>query len=244
MLEQQVRRMLADPRARRWSTTSPASGCTCATCAARARPDEFPDFDDNLRQAMRRETELFFDSIMREDRSVLELLTRRLHVRQRAAGAALRHPGRLRQPLPARRGHRRRARGLLGHGSILTVTSYADRTSPVVRGKWMLENLLGTPPPPPPPDVPPLRENAARRAAPAMRERMAQHRANPACAAATRVMDPLGFALENFDAVGRGAPEETGARSTRPASCRRHEVRRPGGPARRAAGAAGVFVHR
>ena len=127
---------------------------------------------------------------------------RRLHVRRRAAGQALRHPGRLRQPLPPRRASGdRSARGLLGHGSILTVTSHADRTSPVVRGKWILENLLGTPPPPPPPNVPPLDEGEG--VAPrTMRERMEQHRRNPACASCHKIMDPIGLALENFDAVG------------------------------------------
>ena len=155
--------MLADPRADgAGAATSPASGCTCATCrTSRRTHDEFPDFDDDLREAFRRETELFFDSIMREDRNVLDLLTRRLHVRQRAAGEALRHPERLRQPLPPRDAARTtRAAGLLGKGSILMVTSHADRTAPVLRGKWILENLLGTPPPPPPANVPPLEPTA------------------------------------------------------------------------------------
>ena len=131
--------------------------------APRSRPAGlFPDFDDNLRQAFRRETELFFESIMREDRSVLDLLTRRLHLPQRAAREALRHS---RTSTAATSGacsfDGDSARGgLLGQGSILTVTSYADRTSPVMRGKWMLENLLGAPPPPPPPNVPALKENA------------------------------------------------------------------------------------
>ena len=157
--------MLADPRARgAGRATSPASGCSCATCgASQPDSDEFPDFDDNLRQAFQRETELFFDSIMREDRSVLDLLTADYtFVNERLA----RHYG-----IPNVYGsHFRRVpvtddarRGLLGQGSILTVTSHADRTSPVVRGKWILENLLGTPPPPPPPDVPPL--DGERRAA-------------------------------------------------------------------------------
>ena len=137
----------------------------------------FPDFDDNLRQAFRQETELFFESVLREDRSVLDLLKRRLHVPQRAAREALRHPARLRQPLPPRRAGRRTAQrgGLLRHGSILTVTSYATRTSPVIRGKWVLENLLGTPPPPPPPDVPALKDNTVSATLP-VRERLAEHR--------------------------------------------------------------------
>ena len=119
----------------------------------------FPDFDDSLRQAFQRETELFFDSVVREDRGALELLTRELHVPERTARAALRHPEHQRQPLPARDVRPRHAvrGGLLGQGSILTVTSHPDRTSPVVRGKWILENILGTSPPPPPPNVPELK---------------------------------------------------------------------------------------
>ena len=102
-------------------------------------------------------------------------------------------------------------RGLLGHGSILTVTSHATRTSPVVRGKWVLENILGTPPPPPPPDVPPLPEREETSAVMSMRERMEEHRANPVCASCHERMDPIGFALENFDAVGKWREVEGGA---------------------------------
>ena len=169
-----------------------------------AVPDsrEFPNFDDQLRQAFRRETELLFDSILREDRSVLDLLTADYtFVNERLA----KHYG-----IPHIYGnHFRRVpvtvdarRGVLGHGSILTVTSHADRTSPVVRGKWILDNLLGTPPPPPPPVVPALPERSALARPMTMRERMEQHRANPQCASCHKAMDPLGFALENFDAVG------------------------------------------
>ena len=140
----------------------------------------------------------------REDRSVLDLLTAELHVPERAAGEALRHPGvygghfrRVTLPDGSPRG------GLLGQGSILMVTSYADRTSPVLRGKWLLENLLGTPPPPPPPDVPPLDEST-RRARAECHDARAHGAAprQPACAACHARMDPLGFALENFDAIG------------------------------------------
>ena len=138
----------------------------------------FPDFDDNLRQAFRRETELFFESILREDRSVLGFAEGGLYVPQRTPGQALRHPARLRQPIPPRElGKDSRRGGLLRQGSILTVTSYATRTSPVIRGKWMLENILGTPPPPPPANVPALKDNTVS-AHLTVRERLAEHRAN------------------------------------------------------------------
>ncbi len=169
-------------------------------------PQAFPDFDANLREAMEREMALFLDSQIRDDQSVLDLLTADYtFVNERLA----RHYG-----MPGIYGnHYRRValdgaqdarRGLLGKGSLLTVTSYAHRTSPVLRGKWLLENVLGTPPPPPPPDVPALEENDEPGVAPrSVRERLEQHRANPVCASCHRVMDPLGFALENFDGIGR-----------------------------------------
>ena len=202
-LERQVRRMLADPRAEaltrhfagQWLFLRNLDG-------AQPDPARFPDFDDNLRRSLRRETELLFDSVARGDRSVLELLTADYtFVDERLA----RHYG-----IPGVYGNRFRRvpvtdparRGLLGHGSVLTVTSYATRTSPVLRGKWILENLLGAPPPPPPPDVPDLQDTQAAQALP-MRERLEQHRANPACAGCHARMDPLGFALEPFDAIGR-----------------------------------------
>ncbi len=162
----------------------------------------FPNFDDNLREGFRNETELFFDSIVREDRSALDLLSADYtFVNERLA----KHYG-----IPGVEGdYFRRVtlpgderRGLLGQGSILTVTSYATRTSPVLRGKWLLENVLGTPVPPPPPNVPALAENHAGAAPRSVRERMEQHRKNPACAVCHNIMDPLGFALENFDATG------------------------------------------
>ena len=172
--------------------------------------DEFPDFDDNLRQAFQRETELFFESIMREDRNVLDLLTADYtFVNERLA----RHYG-----IPNIYGSQFRRvtvtdearKGLLGQGSILTVTSHAERTSPVVRGKWILDNILGTPPPPPPPDVPALKENEDGQKPRTMREQMEEHRANPVCASCHKVMDPLGFALENFDAVGAWRTRDAG----------------------------------
>ncbi len=176
----------------------------------------FPDFDDNLRQSFRRETELLFDSVMREDRNVVDLMTADYtFVNERLA----RHYGipnvygshfrRVQIADPARK-------GLLGQGSILMVTSHADRTSPPVRGKWVLDNLLGTPPPAPPANVPPLNENSQRGTGKVltMRERMEEHRANPACAACHKIMDPIGFALENFDAVGAWRSHEGGAAGT------------------------------
>jgi hypothetical protein len=171
----------------------------------------FPNFGENLRQDFRRETELFFDSIVRENRSLLELLTADYtFLNERLA----RHYG-----IPYVHGsHFRRVsiadenrRGLLGHGSILTVTSLADRTTVVGRGKWVLENLLGAPPPAPPPDVPPLVESKSGGKVLTLRERMQQHRANPVCASCHARMDPLGFALENFDATGQWRTMEAGA---------------------------------
>jgi hypothetical protein len=172
--------------------------------------DAFPDFDDNLRQALRRETELLVESVIREDRSVLDLLTADYtFVNERLA----RHYG-----IPGVYGSQFRRvpvrdearRGLLGHGSILALTSHATRTSPVLRGKWVLENILGTPPPPPPGDVPSLKEPEKGDRPRSMRAQLAEHRANPTCASCHKVMDPIGFALENFDAVGAWRSNENG----------------------------------
>jgi hypothetical protein len=163
----------------------------------------FPDFDDNLRQAFRQETELFFDSIVREDRNALDLLranytflNERLALHYGIHSVKGSHFRRYTWDEGSVRG------GLLGQGSILTVTSYPDRTSPVVRGKWILENLLGTPPPPPIPNVGDLKATNGGGDVLSMRERLAQHRANPMCAGCHSMMDPLGLALENFDGVG------------------------------------------
>ena len=202
-LQQQVRRMLDDPRAATLVTNFASQWLHLRNMRAVA-PDvnAFPEFDDDLREAFQRETELFLEAQLREDRSVLELLTADYtYVNERLArhyGVEGIHGSHFRR---VTFGDDRRA-GLLGHGSILTVTSYANRTSPVVRGKWLLENILGAPPPPPPPDVPPFEENDVSGAR-SMRERMEQHRANPVCASCHAQMDPLGFALENFDAIGR-----------------------------------------
>ena len=207
VLEHQVRRMLADRRASALVENFVGQWLQLRTLDTK-RPFEpmFPNFDEGLRQAFRRETELFFESIVREDRSVLDLLTANYtFVNERLA----RHYG-----LSFVKGsHFRRVtleddnprRGILGHGSVLLVTSHAVRTSPVLRGKWILENILGTPPPDPPANVPALKERAegTTGTTTSVRERLAQHRANPACAGCHAMIDPPGFALEHFDAVGR-----------------------------------------
>ncbi len=203
VLDQQVARMLRDQRAQALVANF-AGQWLYLRNVPHTIPDarRFPDFDDNLRAAMRRETELLFETIAREDRSALELLTARYtFVNERLA----RHYGipnvygshfrRIDLPDDSPRG------GLLGQASILMVTSYPNRTSPVLRGKWLLENILGSPPPDPPADVPPLEESSGEGHAQSMREQMLLHRANPVCASCHKVMDPLGFALENFDAV-------------------------------------------
>jgi len=203
VLEAQTRRMLADPRAEALVTNFAGQWLGLRNAAA-VQPDEdlFPDFGEDLRQGFRRETEMLFDAILREDRSVVELLSadytflnERLAVHYGIPGVRGSHFRRVALDDPGRG-------GLLGHGSILTVTSHANRTSPVVRGKWVLENILGTPPPPPPADVPALEATTTGRTL-TMREAMEQHRANPVCASCHRVMDPLGLALEPFDAIGR-----------------------------------------
>ena len=174
--------------------------------------DTFPDFDDNLRQAMMKETELFFSSIIRDDRNVLELLNADYtFLNERLArhyGITGVYGNQFRRVKVADENRR----GLLGQASILTVTSYAARTSPVQRGKWILTNLLGSPPTPPPPNVPELKESAGDGKPQTLRERMETHRANPVCAGCHQVMDPIGFALENFDATGRWRTTDEGAR--------------------------------
>ena len=204
-LEQQARRMLADPRAAALSTRF-ASQWLRLQDLDKIHPDArlFPQFDANLAAAMRRETELLFDSLVREDRDVLDLLSADYtFVNERLA----RHYG-----IPNVNGPSFRRvtladpnrRGLFGHGSILTMTSVADRTSPVLRGKWVLEVLFGTAPPPPPPDVPGFEETreALGSRLLSVRERMEEHRRKPACQSCHRVIDPIGLALENFDVVG------------------------------------------
>lgn len=204
VLEAEVKRMLADSRsdalvqnfAAQWLYLRNVSGLSPDL-------DAYPDFDESLRQAFRRETELFVGSIVREDRRVLELLTadytfanERLARHYGWPNVKGSHFRRVTVQDPARR-------GLLGQGSLLAVTAYPHRTSPVLRGKWILENVLGTPPPPPPPNVPDLKDRNADGKVLTMRERMAQHRANPVCASCHAQMDPPGFSLETFDAIGR-----------------------------------------
>ena len=213
VLEQQVKRMLLDPRAR--ALTDNFAGQWLFLRNLRTmNPDfeTFPDFDDNLRQAMRRETELFFESVLREDRSVMDFLNANYtFVNERLA----RHYG---MKDIYGEGFRRvtltdeNRFGLLGQASILSVTSLPTRTSPVNRGKWILTNILGTPPPPPPPNVPALKTSAESGKPSSLRERMEAHRANPYCAGCHKVMDPLGFALENFDAVGQWRSTDEGAK--------------------------------
>ena len=205
VLDGEVRRMLADPRADALVGNFAAQWLGTRNLSfAVPNEDLFPEFDENLRRAFQRETELFVGSILREDRSVFDLLTaNHTYVNERLAG----HYG-----IPGVQGNWFRrvtlgqdqdARaGILGHGSVLTVTSLATRTSPVNRGKWILENLLGTPPPPPPPEVPALEEEDEEGKALSMREAMEVHRRNPVCAACHVRMDQLGLSLENFDAIG------------------------------------------
>ena len=202
-LEGQVARMLADPRARSLVRDFAGQWLYVRNMeSVHPTPNEFPEFDESLREALRTETELFLEDQLREDRSVIELLNADYtFLNERLA----RHYG-----IPGIYGSRFRKvelggsprAGLLGHGSLMTVTSYPNRTSPVLRGKYVLENFLGAPPPEPPPNVPTLEESGEDGRALTMREAMERHRANPTCASCHATMDPIGFALENFDAVG------------------------------------------
>jgi hypothetical protein len=211
VLEKQVRRMLADSRSKSLANNFADQWLYLRNLES-FTPDLrlFPDFDDNLRQAFREETELFFESIMRDDRSVMDLLKADYtFLNERLAkhyGVPHVYGSRFRRVLT---GPESRRGGLLRHGSVLAVTSYATRTSPVIRGKWVLENIIGTPPPPPAPDVPALRDNTVSQNL-SVRERLAEHRANAACASCHNMIDPPGFALENFDAVGRWRTLEEG----------------------------------
>ncbi len=205
ILEQQVRRMLADERSKALVENFIGQWLFVRILPSQGRDlENFPNFDETLRSAFATETRLFVESILREDRSALDLLRADYtFVNDRLA----RHYG-----LPHVQGSHfrritfpdQRRRGILGQGTLLMVTSQPNRTSPVLRGKWILENILGTPPPPPPANVPPLKEQEGSSEKPkTMRERMAAHRANPVCATCHNSLDPLGFAFENFDAVGQ-----------------------------------------
>ena len=212
VLERQVRRLLRDPRSQalvdnfgsQWLKLGRLAGVVPDV-------DEFPDFDENLRDAMQQETRLFMSSQLRDDRSIIDLVAAKYSfINERLA----RH-----YRIPDVYGsHFRRVSfddgirgGLLGQASILTATSYANRTSPVLRGRWLLENLLGAPPPAPPPDVPALKENGVDGERRTVRERLEAHRRNPSCAVCHVRMDPLGFALENFDALGKWRTVSDGA---------------------------------
>lgn len=207
ILEAQTQRMLGDPRSSALVKNFASQWLYLRNLRSLV-PDavEFPEFDENLRNAFRQESELYFESLLRDDRSVLDLLgAGYTYVNERLAkhygiegvyGSHFRRVD-LEGELAQQRG------GILGQGSLLTATSYANRTSPVLRGKWVLTNILGTPPPPPPADVPDLPENGADGQPATIRDRMIQHREDPNCAVCHLPMDPLGLALENFDAVGR-----------------------------------------
>ncbi len=238
-LEKQVRRMLADKRSEALSTRF-ASQWLRLQDLEKMIPDYllFPQYDETLAQAMTRETELFFDSIVREDRNVLDLLTADYtFVNERLA----KHYG-----IPNVTGNQFQRvtvpeyrRGLLGQGAILVSTSVADRTSPVLRGKWVMDVLLGTPPPPPPPNVPALDDSVKANEGGTMlstRQRMEEHRKNPTCNACHRFIDPLGLSLENFDATGAWRIKDNEvAVDVVGDLVRRHEDRWSERPSRRAA---------
>jgi len=211
ILQQQVKRMMADPKADALVTNFASEWLFLRNLqSVNPASDDFPNFDENLRNAFLKETQLFVGSVMREDRDVLDMLNANYtFVNERLA----KHYG-----IPDIYGSQFRRvtltdearRGLLGQGSILTVTSYPTRTSPVLRGKWILENIMGTPPPAPPPNVPALKENDEGGKVTTVRERLEEHRRNTACATCHRVMDPLGFSLDNFDAIGQWRTKEAG----------------------------------
>ncbi len=216
VLRQQLRRMLADPKSEALVANFAGQWLYLRNLKNMVPlSTEFVDFDDNLRRAFERETELFFESVMRENRNVLDLMTadytfvnERLAKHYKIPGIYGSHFRRVALADEARR-------GLLGKGAILMVTSHTDRTSPVVRGKWVLDQLLGAPPPPMPANVPPLDENAQQAGRVlTMRERMEVHRRNPVCANCHKIMDPIGLAMENFDAVGSWRNREGGTHGT------------------------------
>ena len=215
VLERQVGRMLADPRAEALSTRFFSQWLRLQDLE-KLHPDAqlYPYYDARLAKAMERETQLLFDHMVREDKSLLELLTadytfvnERLARHYEFDGVTGTQFRKVAYPDDTRR-------GLLGHGSILALTSHADRTSPVLRGKWVMEVLLGSPPPPPPPDIPDLEETEGVEDGRVLttRERMERHRSNPACRSCHRMMDPIGLALDNFDVTGKWRIKENGTR--------------------------------
>ena len=212
-LEKQARRMLADPRASALAERFAAQWLRLQD-VEKVRPDPnfYPNFDENLAEAMRTETKLFFDSLVKEDRSLLDLyradytfLNERLAKHYGIAGVSGTEFRRVTYPDATRR-------GILGQGTMLVQSSLANRTSPVLRGKWVMEVLLGTPPPPPPPDVPDLEASAGAKDGRLLttRERMEIHRKNATCNSCHRFMDPIGLALDNFDVTARWRTRENG----------------------------------
>jgi hypothetical protein len=207
VLDREVRRMLADPKAEALVNNFAEQWLFLRNVQS-VLPDEatFPNFDDNLRQGFRRETELFFESVVREDRDVMDLITANYtFVNERLAkhyGIPNVYGSQFRRVTLTGLNDNAARRGLLGQGSILSVTSVPTRTSPVIRGKWILENLMGTPPPAPPPNVPALKDQAQGGKILSVRQLLEEHRKNAPCSTCHAVMDPLGFALENFNAVG------------------------------------------
>ncbi len=211
VLDRETRRLLKDPKANALVHNFAGQWLFLRDLKS-TNPDsrEFPDFDDNLRQSFVRETEMLFESVLREDRPVLDLLDADYTFVNERLAKHYGIPGiygpdfrRVTVPSDARR-------GLLGQGSMLLVTSNANRTSPVQRGKWILENILGSPPPLPPPNVPPLKESVVGVKPTSVRDRMEEHRNNPACAACHKIMDPIGLALENFDGTGQWRTTDSG----------------------------------
>lgn len=203
VLDHEIQRMLKDPRSEALVDNFGGQWLYLRNLRlVSPDPTAFPDFDDNLRNAFEQETKLFLESTLREDRSVLDLLNADYTFLNDRLARHYQIPNIFGSDFRRVTLTDENRRGLLGQGSILTVTSYATRTAPTLRGKWLLDNILGTPPPPPPPNVPSLTEGKDVKSM-TMRQRMEQHRANPVCASCHARMDPLGFALENFDAIGK-----------------------------------------
>ena len=213
VLRAQVKRMLADPRSEALATRF-ASQWLRLQDIEKVAPDalQYPNFHEQLAEDMKRETELFFFSIVRENRSALELYNADYTFVNARLADHYGMPGVTGSDFRKVKYADARRRGLMGHGSVLTLTSHANRTSPVLRGKWVMEVLIGSPPPPPPPDVPDLEKTAEAKEGRMLttRERMEMHRANPSCRSCHRMMDPIGLALDNFDVTGQWRVRENG----------------------------------